>query len=186
MRLVHTVRSIVRLVPWAAGAVLADPEDDLSIRLLNEQSRPALSQSALRTWAFEGAPAVVPERRAGACCTHTAFSSREDSLSRIGVVIEASRPFTTDIRIYSNLGQFVDRIAFTIPSSQFEQLPPGSRPKTRSLRVLWDNRTATGAPAGTGAYVLKTRVTLKPLAGETNAGTLTRIDYRIVALLRNR
>jgi hypothetical protein len=188
--LLNTVRAFLRLAPLALGSAAASSgpaEQDLSIRLLNEYSRPSASQPAgLRHWTLVGAPTLVPSRSEGACCRLLANATREDSLSHVGVQIEASRGFTAEVRVYSNLGQFVDRISFAVPQSQFDQLAPGSRHNTRMLRILWDSHTEDGTPAGTGAYVLKTRVTLDPVPGVVRSGTLTRIDYRIVALLRKR
>jgi hypothetical protein len=132
-------------------------------------------------WTLIGAPSLALEKRTESCCRYSPVASRTDSLSHVGIQIEASRGFNLDISIYSNLGDFVDRVAFAVPQSQFERLAPGSSSNTRLLRVLWNNRTESGRMAGTGAYVIKTRVTL---LGNAAAGSLTRTDYRIVGMLR--
>jgi hypothetical protein len=107
-----------------------------------------------------------------------------DSLSHVGVVLEASRAFMVDIHVYSNIGQFINKISFTVPTAEFEKLPRTGKGSTRSMRVLWDNRTEKGSPVGTGAYVVKTTLTLLKLPGiaEDNA---VRNDYRVVGVLRS-
>jgi hypothetical protein len=105
-----------------------------------------------------------------------------DSLRHAGVTVEAGGPFKAHIRIYSNLGQFVNRLILTVPEGEFPKLDAGAEPGMRKLRILWGNRAADGARAGTGAYVFKTEVSLlRPTdGGEPKAWS----GYRVFGVLR--
>ncbi|HKP95590.1 MAG TPA: VWA domain-containing protein [Fibrobacteria bacterium] len=107
-----------------------------------------------------------------------------DSLRYVGNVIEASRAFKVDIQIYTNLGQYVNKIRFTVSQSEFAKLSKGIKNNTRRLKVLWDNRAADGTMAGTGAYILKTTVTLLKIPGIAEDEAVS-TDYRIVGVLRS-
>jgi hypothetical protein len=87
--------------------------------------------------------------------------------------------------IFSNLGEFVNRIRFTVSQAEFMKLSKGTKNGTRQLRVLWDNRVANGRPAGTGAYIMKTTVTLLRIPGvaEDEAEST---QFRRVGVLRPR
>lgn len=113
------------------------------------------------------------------------LSGPADSLRYVGEIIEASRAFRVEIDIFSNLGQFVNRLAFTVPQSEFSKLPKGSGTGIRRLRVLWNARTREGNPAGTGAYIMKTAVSLLPVPG-LSGDPAASADYRIVGVLRER
>lgn len=184
------LRAFLRLAPCAAACAFAGPalpapaadEATLDVRSFNAFSSAAADPGESR-WTLVGAPPLALEKQAGACCEYLPAPTRSDSLSHVGIRIEASRGFSVEVGVYSNLGDFVDRLAFSVPQSQFEKLEPGSKSNTRVLRVLWRNQTQGGRLAGTGAYVLKTRVTLNASA---QSGALTRTDYKIVALLRTR
>jgi hypothetical protein len=106
-----------------------------------------------------------------------------DSERYVGNVIQASRAFKVEIEIYSNLGQFVNKIAFTVPQTEFTKLAQGVKSSTRQLRVLWNNRTKDGNPAGTGAYIMKTTVTLLRIPGIAEDEAVSS-DFRIVGVLR--
>jgi hypothetical protein len=184
MGLVRSLCAILRLAPWAVACAWGSDiaTQSLDVNPLSVFSSASENQSSgARHWTLVGAPSLALEKQSGDCCGYVPVASRNDSLSHVGIQIEASRGFTVDISVYSNLGDFVDRLVFSVPQSQFERLAPGSKSNTRLLRVLWDNRTESGRLAATGAYVLKTRVSLNPTAA---AAALTRTDYRIVALLR--
>ena len=112
-----------------------------------------------------------------------ALNTRDDSLRYVGNVIEASRPFKVGIDIFTNLGQPVNHIEFTVTKDEFAKLVKGVKNGTRQLKVLWDNRTKEGNLAGTGAYILKTTVTL--LAEPGISGEAISTDFRIVGVLRD-
>jgi hypothetical protein len=109
----------------------------------------------------------------------------KDSLRYVGNLIEASRAFRVEMTIFSNLGEFVNRIRFTVSQAEFMKLSKGTKNGTRQLRVLWDNRVANGRPAGTGAYIMKTTVTLLRIPGvaEDEAEST---QFRRVGVLRPR
>lgn len=112
-----------------------------------------------------------------------ALTTPQDSLRYVGNVIEASRPFKVSIDIFTNLGQPVNHIDFTVAKDEFAKLVKGVKNGTRQLKVLWDNRTKDGNLAGTGAYILKTTVTL--LAEPGISGEAISTDFRIVGVLRD-
>jgi hypothetical protein len=114
-----------------------------------------------------------------------ALTAPKDSLRYVGNLIEASRPFRVEVTIFSNLGQFVNRIGFTVSQSEFMKLSKGLKNGTRQLRVLWDSRAANGRHAGTGAYIMKTTVTLLRIPGvaEDEAETT---QFRRIGVLRER
>jgi hypothetical protein len=107
-----------------------------------------------------------------------------DSLRYVGVDIEASRAFTVNVQVFTNLGGFVNQLTFTIGPKEFQKLERGSAGGTRRLRVLWDSRARNGSPVGTGAYVLKTTVTLMRIPGIAEGHTFSK-DYRRVGVLRS-
>jgi hypothetical protein len=110
--------------------------------------------------------------------------SPEDSLRYLGLTVEASRAFTVDLRIFSNLGAFVNKLTFTVNQAEFQKLGKGAKGGTRLLKVLWDSRSRNGALVNTGAYVIKTTVTLVKIPGIAEDETV-RTDYRRVGVLRS-
>ncbi len=111
------------------------------------------------------------------------FSS-EDSLRYVGFRVEASGPFKVQVYIYSNLGVLVNKLTFAVPASEYAKLEKGSKPDTRIMRVLWNNRTMDGGLVGTGAYIFRSQVTLDPESGKAPSAPLT--NTRIVGVLRTR
>jgi hypothetical protein len=112
------------------------------------------------------------------CCRMLAWPQDTAQASRfVGLTVEASKPFLVDIKVFSNLGQFVSQVAFNLDQAQFNRLPPGSIDSTRVLRILWDSRSQNGALAGTGAYVMKSHVAL-------TQGNLSYRNTRIVGMIR--
>lgn len=101
------------------------------------------------------------------------------------LTVTASRAFAVDMNVFSNLGNFVDRLEFAVDQGEFEKLSEGPSGHTRLLRVLWDGRSREGNPVATGAYIVKTTVRLLPVPGiaEDNAETT---EYRRVGILRAR
>jgi hypothetical protein len=107
-----------------------------------------------------------------------------DSLRYVGLTIEASRAFTVDLHIFSNLGTFVNKLTFTVNQTEFQKLDKGAKGSTRLLKVLWDSRSRNGAMVSTGAYVIKTTVTLMKIPGIAEDNTV-KTDYRRVGVLRS-
>lgn len=106
-----------------------------------------------------------------------------DSLRYVGLNVEASRAFVVDIHIFSNLGEFVNKLGFTVNPIEFEKLSK-SPAGTRSMKVLWDSRSQRGSLVATGAYVVKTTVTLLKIPGIAEDDAV-KIDYRRVGVLRS-
>ncbi len=107
----------------------------------------------------------------------------EDSLRYVGLTVEASRAFRVEVRIFSNHGEFVNKVAFAISQAEFMKLEKSAQGDTRRLKVLWDGRSRNGDQAATGAYVIKTTVTLINIPGIAEDNTV-RTDYRRVGVLR--
>jgi hypothetical protein len=107
-----------------------------------------------------------------------------DSLRYVGVTVEASRAFTVDLLVFTNLGAFVNKVAFTVNPAEFQKLDKGAPGGARLLKVLWDTRSRNGAMAGTGAYVIKTTVRLMKIPGIAEDDRV-RTDYRRVGVLRS-
>lgn len=108
----------------------------------------------------------------------------EDSLKYVGIKVTASRSFRVDVGVYSNLGQFVNKFSFSVSQEEFQKLAADGAGGDRSLLVLWDNRAEDGSFAGTGAYVMKTTVTLNKIPGLAE-DEVARTDFRRVGVVRN-
>jgi hypothetical protein len=108
----------------------------------------------------------------------------EDSIRHVGLIVEASRAFTVDVRVFSNLGLFVNKLSFSVDQAEFLKLEKSPKGGTRMMKVLWDSRARNGATVGTGAYVIKTTVTLMNIPGIAEDRAV-RTDYRRVGVLRS-
>jgi hypothetical protein len=138
-------------------------------------------------WVLVGPPNVkiTPDGPAD-CCKLVPSLTPEDSAKYVGIKVTASRSFRVDIKVYDNMGQFVNKVAFSVPQSEFANLErEGTTGGNRSLRVLWDNRTEDGALAGTGAYIFKTTVTLNKIPGVAE-DQVERTEHRLVGVVRDR
>jgi hypothetical protein len=113
-----------------------------------------------------------------------ALITKEDSTRYVGAIIQASRAFKAEVQVFTNLGQFVNKTVVTIPQSEFIKLTKGVKNNTRMIKVLWKGRTADGGLVGTGAYILKTTVTLLKLPGIAEDESVSS-DIRIVGYLRS-
>lgn len=181
------------LLGLPAGNALADargaepsPEEApvLGIESQNELSRVRDRGWAPSRWLLVGAPSLKIAASAGTAGAAAAGSlSRKDSLGFVGLRLQAIREFRADIRIYDNLGQYVNRLAFTVSPSEFSKLPRSSDGRTRQLTVLWDNRSEDGHLVGTGSYVLKSTVSLLRLPGQPESET-SRTQYRRIGVIR--
>ncbi len=168
-----------------SGASLSQDVPDLGIEAQNELSRVRGQGWAPSRWLLVGAPSLKVSSGSGmAASAVTAELDREDSASFVGLRLEATRSFQADIRIYDNLGHYVNRIAFTVPPSEFSKLPLASDGRTRRLTVLWDNRSEDGHLVGTGSYVLKSSVSLLRLPGMAET-TPSRTQYRRIGVIRH-
>lgn len=156
----------------------------LGIEAQNELSRVRGQGWAPSRWLLVGAPTLKVSTGSGMAGSAVATElTREDSVSFVGLRLEATQSFQADIRIYDNLGQYVNRIAFTVPPSEFSKLPLASDGRTRRLTVLWDNRSEDGHLVGTGSYVLKSSVSLLRLPGMPETAP-SRTQYRRVGVIR--
>ena len=106
-----------------------------------------------------------------------------DSASFVGIELEMTRSFRATMSIFSNLGQFVNKIDFSLTQPEFEKLANGSKNHSKKLTLLWDNRAQDGSLAGTGAYLLKTDVTLLKVPGIAE-DQVVQSDIRRVGLVR--
>ncbi|MDQ3001117.1 MAG: VWA domain-containing protein [Fibrobacterota bacterium] len=116
------------------------------------------------------------------------FASPADSQRYVGSVIEASRAFNVDVQIFSNLGEFVNRTKFTISQEEFLKLAKGVKNNTRQLKVLWgggEARASNGHLAATGAYIIKTTVTLIAIPGIAEDEAVT-TDFRRIGVFRHK
>jgi hypothetical protein len=109
--------------------------------------------------------------------------SREDSVQHVGLKVEASRAFRLELRVFSTLGQFVDRLTLTVPQSEFQNLETGNKEGWKRLRVLWRNRAHNGSLVGTGAYVIKSTLTLLKVPGISDVETALS-DSRVIGVIR--
>ena len=112
------------------------------------------------------------------------LATQRDSLRYVGNLIEASRAFRVEATIFTNLGEFVNRLSFTVSQAEFLKLTKGTKSGTRQLRVLWDNRARDGRPAGTGAYIMRTTVTLLRIPGVAEDEAVS-TDFRRFGVLRS-
>ncbi len=106
-----------------------------------------------------------------------------DSLRYVGLTVEASRAFAVDIYIYSNMGEFVNKLQFMVGADEFLKLEKSPKSNTRTMKVLWDSRSHYGNPVATGAYVVKTTVSLLKIPGIAEDRAV-KVDYRRVGVLR--
>lgn len=164
---VSTVLKVIRHNDYARAGDAAPTKPGVHFILVAPGGVSPTSREAVQNWS------VV-----------NALSTAQDSLRYVGDIIQASRAFKVDVQIFSNLGQYVNRIGFSLSQAEFEKLPKSANGKTRQLRVLWDSRTFENNLAGTGAYIFKSTVTLLRIPGvaEDEASTT---DYRVVGVLRD-
>ena len=135
-------------------------------------------------WIISDAPGLMIDKQAGdgSCCALAPTpvnAQNPDSLRLVGIVIEASHGFSLDLRVFSTLGEPVSRVAFTVPESEFPKLTRVAGKETRTMRLLWNGRTRAGSRAGNGAYVLRTSISLLPLAQSPGAPGRSTTDRRI-------
>jgi hypothetical protein len=134
---------------------------------------------------LSAAPGFRPAPRGPADRWRLGLPLPEESARYAGLAIEASRTFAVDVRVFSSLGEAVDRIGFSVPQSEFEKLAPGPSGHSRILRLFWDGRSRNGSPAATGAYIVKTTVRLLPVPGIAE-GEEEKTEVVRVGVLRSR
>jgi hypothetical protein len=138
------------------------------------QNPPILNGSQ---WAFADAAglAVQPLLAGGGVCCEIfpAVLSAVDSAKFVGLKVMASREFSLELKVFSNLGHLVNKVSFTVPRTEFTKLTSVPGTDVRYLRVLWKGITLDSQRAGTGAYVFMTTVTLLPVPGVAGAGFST-------------
>ena len=141
-----------------------------------------------RQWVISDAANVLVQVHvgSGSCCKVLPVpmnGKNPDSVHMVGVIVEAAREFTADLKVFSNLGQIVNKISFTVSKAEFLKLSKVPGKDTRFLRLLWTGQAKDGTRAGTGAYVIKTAITLLPVPGITAAPAPT-TSTRMVGVLR--
>lgn len=139
-------------------------------------------------WVLVGSSTVkiTTEEGPADCCRLVPTMTPQDSSKYVGIKVTASRSFRVEVKVYDNLGQFVNKLTFSVSQAEFTNLArEGLTGNNRSIRVLWDSRTVDGAFAGTGAYVFKTTVTLNKIPGIAE-DEVVRTDHRLVGVVRDR
>lgn len=167
-----------RSYPFIAppAILILSPHGDIS------RPEPAVPVPGGGNWILVASPdlAVLPLEGTDKCCGRLSWPlSPSDSARYVGVTVEASKPFDVEIQLFSNLGQFVGKVGFSVPAGEFLKLPRGATDSSRVLKVLWGNRAAGGMLAGTGAYIFKTKVDL-------TSGALRRKNTHVAGLFRQR
>lgn len=134
-------------------------------------------------WLLAGAADLAVAAAPGkACCLTSPWPvAAADSQRYAGIRVAATRGFKASVKVFSNLGHFVDEVAFSVPEREFAKLPPIGKDGERGLAIFWRGLASTGAMAGTGAYILRTRIALLPDPAEP---PMERTDTRVVGLLR--
>lgn len=167
------------------GYALPGRGPTLGVLVHNDFSRArGTDRAAASEWLLVGAPSLRIAAHAGAPSRAVAgLGDPVDSLGYVGVSVVASRSFRADIRVYDNLGQFVNKLSFAVPPAEFSKLPLGPDGQSRRLTVLWDNRSEDGRLAGTGSYVLKSVLTLDRLPGMPEEDAV-KTEYRRIGVLR--
>lgn len=99
-------------------------------------------------------------------------------------VMEIPSPVEYDFQIYDKLGNFVAKGGGKITEPDMASLKPGRGGKTRLARVVWTGRTAKGAKAATGVYILQTTLRFG-LDEKTGALPTSQVDRTKFGLLRH-
>ena len=166
----------------AAYAFIPPPNPlTLDLQAHNDVATPSDAIDARGQW-FVVAPAgvrVIPDAAyRGTCCVAMPWPlAKADSGRYVGAKVEATSGFQAELQVFSNLGQLVNKLHFTVPQHEFEKLPAGPKDSSRVMEILWGNRARDGSPAATGAYVLKTTVKMEK-------GNVIRSQARLVGLIR--
>ena len=110
-------------------------------------------------WLIVGAGDLDVRDEAGRKCCRPVPGplDQRDSTRYVGVTLSASRAFRFTAQVFSSLGENVSKVDFTLSDAELGKLPPGREPGTRILKILWNNRSASGDLAGTGAYIIKAK-----------------------------
>ena len=118
-----------------------------------------------------------PEFKSTCCQILPWPMAKSDSGRYVGARVEATSGFAAEVQVFSNFGQLVNKIHFTVPQAEFGKLPAGPKDSSRVMEILWGNRTREGNPAATGAYVLRTTIKMEK-------GNVIRSQARLVGLIR--
>lgn len=139
-----------------------------------------------KQWVLVGSPTVkITTEGSADCCRLVPALTPQDSAKYVGIKVTASRSFRVDLKVYDNMGQFVNKLAFSVSQAEFANLQKEPVGSNRSLGILWDNRTLDGAFAGTGAYIFKTTVILNKIPGIAE-DQVERTEHRLVGVVRDR
>ncbi len=112
--------------------------------------------------------------------------STPDRVHSGGLILEASHPFSLDLHVYDNFGNFVNEAKLDVADEDLEHLPQGSvgqgfLPGTHVLYLLWNGKTAVGGPVATGAYIYVWNVVFFPTDGPPRTSS----GKRIYGMLRS-
>ena len=156
--------AVRRSYPYAGygDIVVIRPQNTIA-KTVAGQGRPAGPD-----WIISDAPGLLLGKNRTCCSIESVpvNAQNPDSLRLVGLFIEASRGFILDLKVFSQLGEFVSQVAFTVPETEFRKLGAGKRKGARFLRLLWNGTTQAGARAGNGVYIFKTAITLLPMPGD--------------------
>jgi len=155
--------------------------------LIAKMTQSVSSPNSDKQWAISDAPGLLVQTSGkGHCCevvNGSMNSANPDSAHYLGLKIEATREFRVEVTIFTNLGTFVNTVAFTVPRSEYIHLSSVAGRDIRVMRLLWKGLTLSGSRAGTGAYIFRTTVSLLPVPGLT-ASEPDVTTYRTMGLVR--
>lgn len=98
-----------------------------------------------------------------------------------GLILEATHPFSVNLAVFDNLGQFVSHVQLDAGPVEFGKLPPGSFTGSRQAYLVWNGKTDRGSPAATGAYVFVWHLIFYPDDGPPQSSS----GKRIIGVLRD-
>lgn len=166
-----------------------DFKNEIDLKVHNAVARmpSSVSSPTGMHWAISDTRGLVVQNTGkGLCCdvlTGALNAANPDSSKYVGLKIEATREFKVEVSLFTNLGAFVNSVAFTVPRAEFTKLSPVAGKEARVLRLLWKGLSESGARAGTGAYIFRSTVSLLPVPGLT-ASEPAVTTYRTLGVVR--
>jgi hypothetical protein len=201
--------SSAAVTPAAGDSVWIDPQAGVADSLGNVQSNPANARVPLRIrtplvwsigpvapggvsrlpsgsqgapWSVYAGPAAGPTFGIPPNSLPTLPAMPADHARAGGLVLEATHPFSAEVTVFDNLGQFVSHVRLDAGPGEYEKLPTGSVPGARQAYLVWNGKTDRGSPAATGAYVFVWHLLFQPDDGPPQ----TAEGKRIFGILRDR
>ncbi len=146
---------------------------DLVVSNHNTVAKPQISEMSndSHQWTLVGPSNLqVESSDATKCCKIIdAEHAKTEFSSYVGFVLQASRAFSVDVKVFDHLGLYINKLHLKVSQNEFDKLPKGSTKGTSTLSLLWNSRTEDGGFVGTGVYIFKTQMHLEPLAGAKDA-----------------